>query len=91
MDIIRRLGNLGAHATDERVDEASARRALRFTTQVLKNLFEIPGELAAPEPEEAPKQPMVLAGNPPLHVEGSSSATGVIEGASSASGVIEGG
>lgn len=42
---VRRLGNLGAHATDERVDEAEAGRALRFTTQVLRNLFEIPIEL----------------------------------------------
>ena len=42
---VRRLGNLGAHATDERVDEAEATRALRFTTQVLRNLFEIPAEL----------------------------------------------
>jgi DNA-directed RNA polymerase subunit RPC12/RpoP len=42
---VRRLGNLGAHATDERVDEAEATRALRFTTQVLRNLFEIPTEL----------------------------------------------
>src|SRR5919199_6929459 len=42
---VRRLGNLGAHATDERVDEAEASRALRFTTQVLRNLFEIPIEL----------------------------------------------
>jgi len=42
---VRRLGNLGAHATDEIVDEAEATRALRFTTQVLRNLFEIPAEL----------------------------------------------
>jgi hypothetical protein len=43
---IRKLGNLGAHATDERIDEPSARTALMFTTQVLRNLFEIPAELA---------------------------------------------
>jgi hypothetical protein len=35
------------HATDEKVDEQTARRALRFTTQVLRNLFEIPAELGA--------------------------------------------
>jgi len=42
---VRQVGNVGAHATDERVDEETARRALRFTTQVLRNLFEIPAEL----------------------------------------------
>lgn len=44
---IRKVGNLGAHATDERVSLQEAERALRFTTQVLRNLFEIPSELAA--------------------------------------------
>jgi hypothetical protein len=44
---IRQVGNVGAHASDERVDEEAARRAFRFTTQVLVNLFEIPAELAA--------------------------------------------
>src|SRR5207248_530692 len=44
---VRNVGNAGAHATDERVDEETARRAFRFTTQVLRNLFEIPAELAA--------------------------------------------
>ena len=44
---IRQVGNVGAHATDERVDEEAATRALRFTTQVLVNLFEIPAELSA--------------------------------------------
>jgi hypothetical protein len=47
VDHIRKLGNLGAHAGDEEVDEASAERALLFTTQVLRNLFEIPAELSA--------------------------------------------
>lgn len=42
---VRRIGNLGAHATDERVNEEEAGQALRFTTQVLRNLFEIPAEL----------------------------------------------
>jgi hypothetical protein len=45
LDHIRQVGNVGAHATDERLDEATVRRALRFTTQVLRNLFEIPREL----------------------------------------------
>jgi hypothetical protein len=44
---VRKVGNLGAHDTDEIVDEEEARRALRFTTQILRNLFEIPAELAA--------------------------------------------
>ncbi|UUN27898.1 DUF4145 domain-containing protein [Streptomyces sp. FIT100] len=42
---IRVVGNVGAHASDERVDQAMAERALRFTTQLLRNLFEVPGEL----------------------------------------------
>ncbi|MGW1663057.1 DUF4145 domain-containing protein [Streptomyces microflavus] len=42
---IRAIGNVGAHASDERVDHEAAQRALRFTTQLLRNLFEVPGEL----------------------------------------------
>ncbi len=38
------------------VDEKTARRALQFTTQVLRNLFEIPAELAPhSEPEDEPE------------------------------------
>jgi hypothetical protein len=44
---IRKIGNVGAHQTDERVDEEGARRALRFTTALLYNLFEVPAQLAA--------------------------------------------
>jgi hypothetical protein len=47
LDHVRQVGNVGAHASDESVDEESAERALRFTTQVLRNLFEIPAELGA--------------------------------------------
>lgn len=47
LDHIRKLSNVGAHAGDEHVDHDAARRAFRFTTQVLRNLFEIPSELAA--------------------------------------------
>ena len=47
LDHIRKLGNVGAHSSDEVVNEEDAQRALRFTTQVLRNLFEIPAELAA--------------------------------------------
>lgn len=52
LDHVRKLGNVGAHASDVTVDEESARRAPRFTTQVLRNLFEIPAELSAPESTE---------------------------------------
>jgi hypothetical protein len=51
---IRLVGNLGAHHTDERVDDERARRALRFTTALLRNLFEVPAELAALQAEEPP-------------------------------------
>jgi LmbE family N-acetylglucosaminyl deacetylase len=44
-DATRVLEAVGAHASQ--VDEKTARRALQFTTQVLRNLFEIPPELAA--------------------------------------------
>jgi hypothetical protein len=47
LDHVRKLGNVGAHASDEIVDEAS----LRFTTQVLRDLFEVPAELEKPGPE----------------------------------------
>lgn len=47
LDHVRKVGNVGAHASDERVDEATVQRAYRFTTQVLRNLFEIPAELTA--------------------------------------------
>lgn len=55
LDHVRQVGNVGAHAGEERVDDATARRALRFTTQVLRNLFEIPAELRRlnpPPPDE---------------------------------------
>jgi hypothetical protein len=45
LDHVRKLGNLGAHAADEPVSPDEARLALDFTTQVLRNLFEIPAEL----------------------------------------------
>ncbi|GFG77917.1 DUF4145 domain-containing protein [Mycobacterium paragordonae] len=48
---IRMVGNLGAHATDQRVDEAAAQRVMNFTTLLLRNLFEVPGELLAAAPE----------------------------------------
>jgi hypothetical protein len=38
--------HIGAHHTDEQLTDVEVLRALRFTTQVLRNLFEVPGELA---------------------------------------------
>lgn len=53
---VRAIGNIGAHASDDRVDDATAKRVLSFTTQVLRNLFEVPAELRAAvgEPENEP-------------------------------------
>jgi Domain of unknown function (DUF4145) len=45
LDHIRAVGNIGAHATDERLDDLTVQRALSFTAQVLRNLFEIPAQL----------------------------------------------
>ena len=54
VDAIRVLEAVGEHASH--VDEKTARRALQFTTQVLRNLFEIPAERAArSEPEDEGK------------------------------------
>lgn len=52
---VRKLGNLGAHYTDEKLTEDDVERALRFTAQLLRNLFEVPGELELLKkpPEEA--------------------------------------
>ncbi len=53
-DHVRSVGNIGAHATDARLEHAEVDRALRFTTQVLRNLFEIPAQLAALSPDDSP-------------------------------------
>jgi len=45
MDHIRKIGNAGAHYTDVKLTAPEVERSLRFTTQVLRNLFEVPGEL----------------------------------------------
>jgi len=56
---IRKIGNMGAHASDQEVSNEEAATALRFTTQVLRNLFEVPAELqklgASPVLEEEVK------------------------------------
>lgn len=46
---VRRIGNIGAHASDVRIDDDQAKSVLSFTRQVLRNLFEIPAQLAALE------------------------------------------
>jgi hypothetical protein len=53
---VRKLGNVGAHYGGEELTEEQTRQALAFTTQVLRNLYEIPAELAlirGEEPEAA--------------------------------------
>lgn len=42
---VRKIGNQGAHATDEQLTETEVRSAMDFTTQVLRNLFEVPERL----------------------------------------------
>ncbi len=67
LDHVRVIGNIGAHASDERLDEDRVRRALRFTTQVLRNLFEIPEELkqiqGAGQPKPPPSDEIEAAGD----------------------------
>jgi hypothetical protein len=43
---VRKLGNIGAHYRDEKLSTEDIERALNFTAQLLRNLFEVPGELA---------------------------------------------
>ncbi|WP_381793756.1 DUF4145 domain-containing protein [Streptomyces niveus] len=64
LDHIRAIGNLGAHASDERVDQQAAQRALRFTTQLLRNLFEVPGELKALNTKPNESLPPAPGGGP---------------------------
>lgn len=44
---VRLVGNVGAHAGDRDVSQDEAEHALSFTTQLLRNLFEIPAQLSA--------------------------------------------
>lgn len=55
LDHVRKIGNLGAHYNDEKIDVDEVNRAMRFTTQVLRNLFEVPGEL---DELDSPKEPL---------------------------------
>lgn len=61
---IRAVGNVGAHASDEDVDQTTAEGALRFTTQLLRNLFEVPGELEALTKTPAQGLPPAPSGGP---------------------------
>ena len=54
-DAIRVLEAVGAQASH--VDEKTARRALQYTTRVLRNLFEIPAELTAPSNPSPSRSP----------------------------------
>ncbi len=51
---IRKIGNLGAHASDERLSEPEVRQAMTFTTLLLRNLFELPAQVKALEAESPP-------------------------------------
>jgi len=42
---VRKIGNQGAHASDVQLSEDEVRLALSFTTQMLRNLFEVPQNL----------------------------------------------
>lgn len=53
---IRKVGNVGAHAGDQVLTRQEVEKAMTFTTQVLRNLFEMPKELellGAPSQENA--------------------------------------
>ena len=49
---VRTVGNQGAHCTDEGLTDAQVYQALRFTTALLVNVFEVPGDLAELEQDE---------------------------------------
>ncbi len=42
---IRKVGNVGAHAGEQTLTREEVEKAMAFTTQVLRNLFEMPKEL----------------------------------------------
>lgn len=43
---VRKIGNVGAHHNDEKLSTDDVELAARFTELLLRNLFEVPGELA---------------------------------------------
>lgn len=54
---VRKIGNQGAHASDASLSEPEVSLALNFTTQVLRNLFEVPETLKLlQEPEDQPAE-----------------------------------
>ncbi|MBR23277.1 MAG: hypothetical protein CMF57_12705 [Leifsonia sp.] len=65
LDHIRKIGNIGAHYTDATLSVSEVERSLRFTTQVLRNLFEVPGELEALAEEAAVASETETGGAPP--------------------------
>ena len=64
---VRQIGNIGAHYSSKVLPPEEVERSFRFTTQVLRNLFEVPGELAelegasSAEPDEDDPGDEVLA------------------------------
>ena len=50
---VREVGNVGAHAGAPELDAATVKRVILFTTAILRELFEIPSELAAVRPRGA--------------------------------------
>lgn len=56
MTHVRKIGNVGAHATDEELSVRDIELASRFTEQLLRNLFEVPGELLGLREETAAEQ-----------------------------------
>lgn len=51
---IRKVGNVGAHASSERLTQPEVAQALAFTTLLLRNLFELPAQVEALEAQAPP-------------------------------------
>jgi hypothetical protein len=49
---VRLVGNQGAHYTDAQLTEQQVQQALRFTSALLRNVFEVPGDLDELEQDE---------------------------------------
>lgn len=54
---VRKIGNQGAHAGDEQLTTEEVEAAMEFTTQFLKNLFEVPEELRLLQETDTTKGP----------------------------------
>ena len=44
---VRKIGNVGAHAGETALSERELQASIKFTELLLRNLFEVPGELAS--------------------------------------------